>query len=719
MLVALIAMVAVPLVGLGGYGVFRGYQTRRAAEVEASAEIARAVGAAFEAFILDLVRVEHAFGVASADHTYEQIERDLGVVAAEYPAVRDMSWIAPDGKVLASTEHGLTGKSLHAREYIQEIVRGADWRVSPLVPSLVDAAPLFIVARAIRGASGELRAVVAAAVDADLLAGALGRRTRGGWTAIVDGAGTLVAIEPDRHLTWEDRRRPSEHPWIARALSGEEVRGTFRSVLEGRDRIGAVVPIRSIGWAAHASRPVADTLAAARREAVRNGLAALAVALAAIAAAVLVSRRIGGPLRELEQHAAALARGGGDPARIRGPAEVRRVARALDAMAAALSARHAELEVARRGAEAATERAEARGAELDAVVAALPVGLVVTEGEGRTLRVNGAARELLGVGEGEPLRAVEERTRRHRVFGADGRLLGDDDLPATRALRGQRVRGEIVRLEREGGERATWLAVSAAPIFGPDGAARGAVTTLVDVTHVRALQEERETLIHTVSHDLSTPLSVIVNHADLLRRRGGEEARRRAEAILASAGRMQRLVQDLADAARLETGRVQLRVEAIDLARFLATWRERMAGALPMSRVRLSVPDQVPAVVADPVRLDQIVSNLVSNALKYSVEESAVEVELAAAEGALRLSIRDHGQGIAPDDLPRVFERYWRARGTSGAEGLGLGLFITRKLVEAHGWRIDAESELGRGSVFTVVVPLDGARAAPAEGAAA
>jgi signal transduction histidine kinase len=96
-----------------------------------------------------------------------------------------------------------------------------------------------------------------------------------------------------------------------------------------------------------------------------------------------------------------------------------------------------------------------------------------------------------------------------------------------------------------------------------------------------------------------------------------------------------------------------------------------------------------------------------------------VDVELALAPEAMRLAVRDRGPGIAPDDLPRVFDRYWRGKSAGRAEGLGLGLFITRKLVDAHGWRIEVASEVGRGSVFTVIVPLGGARAAPAEGAAA
>jgi signal transduction histidine kinase len=168
---------------------------------------------------------------------------------------------------------------------------------------------------------------------------------------------------------------------------------------------------------------------------------------------------------------------------------------------------------------------------------------------------------------------------------------------------------------------------------------------------------------------------------------------------------MTRLIGDLVDAASLEAGHVALHLEPLDLASFLFGWKERLAGALPMDRVRILAGADVPAILADPARLDQILANLASNALKYSLPGSEVRVELSATEDALRLSVADRGPGIPPDELPRLFRRYYRARAAGRAEGLGLGLFITRKLVEAHGWRIEATSEVGTGTVFTVVIP--------------
>jgi signal transduction histidine kinase len=717
-LIVLIGIVLAPLLSLSVYEVVGEYRDQRDAEVAASAELARAVASAFDAFVGHVLRTEHAIAVSVAlrGRPIRELEESLDRVREEYPAIQDMSWADARGVVLASTAPQLVGKSLLGRDYFQDLLEGAAWKVSPLVRSLVDGQPVFVVARAFRSPSGDLQGVVTAAVDADGIGDLLGQRTGAGITSITDSAGVLVAIEPPRPLEWETRHRTMEHPWVQRALAGEEALGIYRSPLNGERRVGAIVPIRAMGWTAHASRPLEEAMALVQRGAAIHGVVLLAVALGALGAALMLARRIAVPLRALEHEAGRLASGGSVAVLVRGPAEVRRVAHALESMAASLAARRGELEAVNRRLEGATDAAEraaaaaaADGAELAAVIAALPVGLVIVDPDRNVLRMNDQARDVLVPDDRRG--AVAEREWRLRATDPDGRALPVEAQPHSRALRGELVRGDLLRIERGGRARPMWLAVSAAPIRDPIGVIRGAVVTSVDITQLRELQEERETLMQMVSHDLRTPLHVIVGHAQLLRARGDDDARRRGEAILASAGRMTRLIGDLVDAARLEAGHLGLQLEPVELAPFLAGWKHRMAGALAVDRVRLTVPEAVPIVLADPARLDQILSNLVSNALKYSVAESEVRVELRATQEALRLSVSDRGSGITPDELPRLFERYYRATSAVRAEGLGLGLFITRKLVEAHGWRIDAESELGKGSVFTVVIPLSGSRA--------
>lgn len=227
---------------------------------------------------------------------------------------------------------------------------------------------------------------------------------------------------------------------------------------------------------------------------------------------------------------------------------------------------------------------------------------------------------------------------------------------------------------------------------------------VVSIRELRASKEQREDLLRAVSHDLRNPLQVVLLQGQrLLRQAEGDPARRSAQAILAATRRMDRMLRDLADAARSESGNLELAPSAVDLRPFLEGFLEVADGVLERPRVENAVPATAPRVLADPDRLDRILVNLIGNALKYSQERVVVSAE---GEGdVVRISVSDQGPGISPQDLPRVFERYYRGQRHEG-EGLGLGLFIVRKLVEAHGGRIWAESRPGLGSTFTFTLPI-------------
>jgi signal transduction histidine kinase len=167
--------------------------------------------------------------------------------------------------------------------------------------------------------------------------------------------------------------------------------------------------------------------------------------------------------------------------------------------------------------------------------------------------------------------------------------------------------------------------------------------------------------------------------------------------------RMERMLRDLADSARSESGKLELAAEPVPLGAFVAGFLETAEGVLDVRRVQNAVPVALPPVFADPDRLDRILANLVGNALKYS--HGAVVVRAEHANGEVRIAVADQGAGVAADDLPRLFQRYYRGQRHEG-EGLGLGLFIVRKLVEAHGGRIWAESRPGEGATFTFTLPV-------------
>lgn len=212
-----------------------------------------------------------------------------------------------------------------------------------------------------------------------------------------------------------------------------------------------------------------------------------------------------------------------------------------------------------------------------------------------------------------------------------------------------------------------------------------------------------------VSHDLRTPLSGIMAHASLLSRRGKKHAARwcmdSADAILRVGRRMDDMISDLGDSARLASGHIDLDRRALHASTVI----EEVLEVLPAdgrSRIVVDCAPELPMLEADLGRLSRALLNVVSNALKYSPAEKPVRIAVSATNDGLTFSVQDHGVGIDPEKLGHVFERFYRADETTGSHGLGLGLYIARLLVEAHRGSISATSVPGEQSTFEITVPL-------------
>jgi signal transduction histidine kinase len=274
-----------------------------------------------------------------------------------------------------------------------------------------------------------------------------------------------------------------------------------------------------------------------------------------------------------------------------------------------------------------------------------------------------------------------------------------------------------------------------------DDAALGVLTRLADqialVAHSnRLLSQQRETVqrlreldemksdfISITSHELRTPLTAIRGFVKTLirnRPRLSEDQITEFMGIIdRHSERLSRLVEDLLFVARIESGGMRLQIEEVDLPKFL---REMAESFTPDERlrIRLSAAGEGGPVKMDPYRVDQVVRNLVGNALKFSSPESPVILAASAADGWLRFSVTDRGIGIPESELEHIFERFHQAQPalTREARGAGLGLYITKRLVEAMGGTIEASSQEGQGSTFTVALPARAEAAAP-EGASA
>ncbi len=229
--------------------------------------------------------------------------------------------------------------------------------------------------------------------------------------------------------------------------------------------------------------------------------------------------------------------------------------------------------------------------------------------------------------------------------------------------------------------------------------------TIERLEETRRLQDDT---LRAVTHDIRTPLQVVVLQAERLRRvaeRDPPRALASAQAIIENARRITAMVRDLEDAARLERGGLKLELQPVRVGELLGALLASSAGVLETSRVELDLPAELPAVEADPSRLERILANLIANALKHSEPGSPVRVGATALSSELRIAVTDRGPGIQPEDLPHIFERFYRGR-AARADGLGLGLHIARLLARAHGGDVSAESRAGVGSTFALSLPL-------------
>ena len=247
-------------------------------------------------------------------------------------------------------------------------------------------------------------------------------------------------------------------------------------------------------------------------------------------------------------------------------------------------------------------------------------------------------------------------------------------------------------------------------------------TLLEEAAQVRAREEAtrlKEDFLSSAAHDLKTPLTGIVTQAQVLRRRAERDPAAPADRVgldrlLAQSHRLKSLVLELLDVSRLEHGSLLGQREDLDLTELVRTLAEREAAR--WQRVQLNADATVRAAV-DPARLEQVMTNLIENALKYSPDQTAVLVSVWSENGEARLSVQDKGIGIPAQDQPLVFERFHRARNVDDRRfvGMGLGLYITRVIVEEHGGRIWVQSTPGIGSTFFVALPTSGAGATERE----
>lgn len=360
------------------------------------------------------------------------------------------------------------------------------------------------------------------------------------------------------------------------------------------------------------------------------------------------------------------------------------------------------------------ERAQAeftrRSTELQAILASMSEGLIITDTQGAVVRLNGVARSLLvppteRIVLGQPLdreRLGQLPLAERSVSEAFARLVG--------ILRREETRHETELDVWKNGHRT--LSLSASPLRDGEGALAGGVIVIRDVTEQRALDRLKAQVLQIASHDLQAPLTVVKGRAQHLERMVGsnsaspEMLRTGLTTIVAQTDRLSDMLRMLLDLSRVEGGRLELHRSETDLVPLIT---EVVEGARLISQkhdIQIDAPSRVIGIWDGP-RLRQVVQNLVSNAVKYSPAGGRIDVRVDAPGDQVRVAVCDQGLGMTAEETTRVFDQFYRAAGARRLEGSGLGLYICHAIIAAHDGHIwVASGGPGQGSTFTFALPV-------------
>ncbi|WP_237740703.1 sensor histidine kinase [Crystallibacter crystallopoietes] len=349
---------------------------------------------------------------------------------------------------------------------------------------------------------------------------------------------------------------------------------------------------------------------------------------------------------------------------------------------------------------------------LETILDTVDVGIVAVDADGRHILRNRRQRQFDRLSSPERLRQQPGKEQ-SLVFGEDKVTpLPAERLPIRRAVQGESFRSQLVWLGENEGQRA--ISVAARAMTDETGDFAGSVIVFSDVTEYIEALSAKDDFVASVTHELHTPLTSILGHLDLVVEEEGAlppEVIRHLGVVQRNAERLLSLVSDLLVTA---SGTMNVRPRRTNLAEVVEI-SVGSAGAHASSAgitVRNLVPDPL-WVYADPARIGQVLDNLLSNAIKYSPDGGTVELTAFTSEGTVKLEVKDTGMGMSPAEAEAAFSRFFRAAKAreSGIPGVGLGLSVTKTIVENHGGAITCISSLGEGTTFTVALPASPADA--------
>ncbi len=504
--------------------------------------------------------------------------------------------------------------------------------------------------------------------------------------------GGALIIDRNTKVVASIGRRPSQEvmgqlpcpitqqlPDLMAAMEGKVVTRTGYSPVFRESAFFAAVPIRLKGRVVGATIMHAPVLGL-RDSIVHTRLLVFGLALAAIALSAalgyLLARSVADPLDRMSRVAGQMAAGDFE-SRVpeRGSDEVGRLAVALNQLSSSL---HHTI-----------QSLSEEQSKLGHVVTTMGEGVIAVDRGGQVIMANPQAQKMLAPNESE----------------LAGRSLGESALAAAFAKAMSEAREQRVEFRSRDGTAALQAHISPTAV---EGSTVGAVAVVQDVTELQRVERMRRQFVADASHQLRSPLTAMQGYAEAVLDEvaADEETRRRYLAtIVRDSKRLNRLIEQLLDLSHIESGQARLEPRPLALAALLQRAVDSIPPADSHPEIIVDAPDGLPLALADEAYTEQALLNLIRNAVRHTPPQGEVRVWARAESSHLVVGVTDTGAGIAPEHLPRIWDRFYRA-GETDKDGAGLGLAIVKSLIERQGGQVNAESRPGAGSTFTFTLPL-------------
>jgi NtrC-family two-component system sensor histidine kinase KinB len=679
----------VPLVAMGTWSQSVARRTTMASVLELHTKVAERFAAEVGAYIEGMQdRMRLALVTTQASRSdWKGIETILRAVATSHADIRSLSIVNPKGRVLLDIE---SGPPLAQSEDLSQCRGRADpicWSpaagAAPSVLELLEPMPSGLHLR--------LTLVPKSLLDA------IGTSHIGGtgFALLIDRKGRPVLFPES--LTAQRSSTVPAWPIARQALAAGAVGSSLFQDEAGRRQVGAYAPVPAFQGAVLTVQPEAEAMWTANQMRRSLVLVLALAALLAMAAAFWLSRRLARPLLALSQAAAQVAAGSFPETPLLSTGdELQTLSENFRRMVAELK-RYSEVQL---------DRLLEAQRRLEAMLYSIDDGILMTEGSGRLVLANRSAIDMTGLPAGESV---------------DGRRLEDLPLPdeARRALQTalDDPTGPVREAAWVSGGAARTVLISAHPVVLPRNQdLRGVVLALRDVTLEREVERMKDGFLHSITHDLRSPMASIIGFSKyLLKGVGGTLSAEQTEMVATIQDASQRtlaLVNDILDLARLEFRKVKLKAAPVRLGDVAERTARTLRGVAQQRGVSFKVELAALAPVeADPELMERLLGNLMGNAAKFARDNGLVSVSGREEGESVELCVADDGDGVPEAFREKIFEKFEQVPGTRKG-GLGLGLTICREIVQMHGGRIWVGRELGPGARFFVSLPKR--QAAPA-----